>query len=157
MYPCSSTRVCLLVGQSIYYDSENISMSCIIMNSFNQTGGPIVGLTSLVSRKLKKKAFKVTTIVIPDFWLISIRSADRWSPLLSVIIIKTTPKYAVLRCFLVTGTLYLLPKPYGKNTVDKLGSVRAVSGHTVNPLYLCRRGFGSKYKVPVARKHLRIA
>ena len=39
----------------------------------------------------------------------------------------------------------------------QLGSVSAVSGHTVNSLYLCRRDFGSKYKVLVARKHLRIA
>ena len=39
-----------------------------------------------------------------------IREATRGSPLLSVIAIKTTPNYAILRCFLVTGTLYLLPK-----------------------------------------------
>ena len=38
------------------------------------------------------------------------REATRGSPLLSVIAIKTTPNYAILRCFLATGTLYLLPK-----------------------------------------------
>ena len=38
------------------------------------------------------------------------RSADRGSLLLRVIYIKTSPYYAILRCFLATGTLYLLPK-----------------------------------------------
>ena len=38
------------------------------------------------------------------------RSADRGSLLLKVRYNKTTPNYAILRCFLATGTLYLLPK-----------------------------------------------
>ena len=44
-------------------------------------------------------------------WFSSMWLATRGSPLLSVIGIKTTPNYAILRCFLATGTLYLLPKP----------------------------------------------
>ena len=39
----------------------------------------------------------------------------------------------------------------------QLGSVSAVSGYTVNSLFLWRRGFGSKYKVPFAIKRLRMA
>ena len=39
------------------------------------------------------------------------REATRGSLLLSVIAIKSRPNYAILRCSLATGTLYLLPKP----------------------------------------------
>ena len=45
------------------------------------------------------------------FLLLFIRLATRGSPLLNVIGIKTTPNHAILRCFIATGTLYLLPKP----------------------------------------------
>ena len=59
------------------------------------------------------------------------REATRGSLLLSVIGIKTTPNYAILRCFLAAGTLYLLPKPlrqkYNGLTRQCQGSVRAHS------------------------------
>ena len=62
---------------------------------------------------------------------LSTRLATRGSPLLSVIAIKTTPNYAILRCFLATGTLYLLPKSlrqkYNGLTRQCQGSVRAHS------------------------------
>ena len=62
---------------------------------------------------------------------VSNRLATRGSTLLSVIGIKTTPNYAILRCFLATGTLYLLPKSlrpkYIGLTRQCQGSVRAHS------------------------------
>ena len=48
------------------------------------------------------------------------REATRGSPLLSVIGIKTTPNYAILRSFLATGTLYLLPKSLLRQKYNRL-------------------------------------
>ncbi len=45
-----------------------------------------------------------------DGLMLFARLATRGPPLLSVICIKTTPDYAILRCFLATGTLW----PCGK-------------------------------------------
>ena len=103
------------------FPSRDIYTYCIASFTVAQTGSftPSVSchspLLSLGHSLLPSCVIhRCSAWVIHPFCLMSrpvlSRGATRGSPLQSVIGIKTTPNYVILRCFLATGTLYLLPK-----------------------------------------------
>ena len=98
---------------------EGYSLSCLIGSNDGRStklhAYILLGFSYLPSDGRSELACGYTCyngeLVMNPFSTFSTRLATRGSPLLSVIGIKTTPNYAILTCFLATGTLYLLPKP----------------------------------------------